>query len=192
MGMQDRDWYGAERDLKEREGAARSGAVPIFPPTLPPSTSTPRPTSAPFGEERRPLSWRQLGLLTLVVAVLIWASFGIERAVRHRAEVAAAAAAAADQAKQREKERVLTEQSADERRRHFAALAAAQDAESTRAAAARAELEAVANAKAEEEARQAASWQQFYRPAPQCSTSWTVDCANAYIRARRRFAAQAR
>ena len=138
------------------------------------------------------MSWRQLGLLTLVVAALIWASFSIERAQRPREEAAAAAAAAADLARQREIERVLAEQEADERRRHFAALAAAQDAERTRAAAASAELEAVAKAKAEEEATQAASWQKFYKPEPRCSTSWTVDCANAYIRAKRRFEAQAR
>jgi hypothetical protein len=186
MGLQDRDWYWAERDRKERENAGLSRTVQVFLPSPPPPT--PPSTSARFGEERAPLTWRQLGFLTIIVAALIWTSFSVERAVRHRAEVATTT----DQARKREKERALAEQTADERRRHFAALAAMQDAERARAAAARAEVEAAAKAKAEEEARQAASWQQAYRPEPQCGTSWTVDCANAYIRAKRKFAAQSR
>ncbi|MEP6482428.1 MAG: hypothetical protein ABJA94_10525 [Rhodoglobus sp.] len=30
-------------------------------------------------------------------------------------------------------------------------------------------------------------WQKFYRPAPGCERSATVECANAFIRARRKF-----
>jgi hypothetical protein len=126
-------------------------------------------------------------VLALAVAALSWAAFSVERAVRHRAEVAAAA----DQALRQEKDRLAAEQAAEERRKYVADVAAAQDAERAKAAAARAELEAVAKAKAAEDAKPSATWQQFYKPAPQCSISWTVDCANAYIRAKRRFAQQA-
>ena len=188
MGLQDRDGYRADKDRRDRESAARSGPVTVSLAMTPPSRSRPLRTSVPFRVTRLPFAWRKIGLLAIAVAAVGWASFSVERAVRQRAELAAAA----DQARQREKERLLSEQAAaDEQKRQLAALAASQAEARATAAAARAELEAVARAKAADDARQAATWQQFYKPAPQCSTSWTVDCANAYIRAKRRFAQQA-
>jgi hypothetical protein len=183
MGLQDRDWYWAERDRKERENA-RSEPVLVFLPRTPPPAKRRPPESATFGAARPPLSWRQLGLLAIASAVLVLASFSLERAVRQSREAAAAA-------EQKEKQTVSAERAADERRKHFTALAAVQEAERARVAAVRAEVEAAAKAKAAEASRQSAAWAQFYKPDPQCSTSWTVDCANAYIRAKRRFAQQA-
>jgi hypothetical protein len=74
---------------------------------------------------------------------------------------------------------------------HFAALAAVQEAERAGWVRSAAEVEAAAKAKVAESARQSAAWARFYTPEPHCSTSWTVDCANAYIGAKRRFAQQA-
>lgn len=42
-------------------------------------------------------------------------------------------------------------------------------------------------AAADDERRRAKRWEGFYKPAPGCERSETVECANAFIRARRRF-----
>jgi len=49
-----------------------------------------------------------------------------------------------------------------------------------------AEEAAVDDSRAREQARESA-WLAFYRPAPGCKDSTTVQCANAYIKARREF-----
>jgi len=50
----------------------------------------------------------------------------------------------------------------------------------------RAEQAAVDQSRAREQAREAA-WAAYYRPAPGCKDSTSVQCANAYIKARREF-----
>lgn len=46
----------------------------------------------------------------------------------------------------------------------------------------------------EESARRELAWTRFYRKPPGCDEArggaWTVDCANDYIRAKKRFAEQ--
>ena len=187
MDLQSRDLVLAERIRKEPENASVPG-VDLFLPL-----EAPRPhRSARVGRTRAPLPWRRLAFAAVAVAALVWGSVYAERTVRRNQEEAAAAAA---EMRQKEKERVLAEQSAEQTRRRLEAAAAEQEAEQIRATAARAELEAVAKlkaAEATEAARRAASWEQFYKPNPSCKTSWTIDCANAYIRAKRRFEEQAR
>ena len=186
MDLQSRDVLWAERIRKERENASLPG-VDLFLPL-----EAPHPHhSVPFGRSRAPLTSRQMALAAVAAAALVWASFYAERAVRRSKEEAAAEAA---EMRQKERERALAEQSAEKLRRRREAEAAEQEAEQVRATAARAQLEAAAQLKAAEAAeatRRAASWDQFYKPNPSCKTSWTIDCANAYIRAKRRFEEQA-
>jgi hypothetical protein len=187
MDLQSSDVPTAERVRTER-GNPSVPEVDLFLPL-----EAPRPhRSGPSGQARATLSWRQVALAGVAVAVLAWGSLHAERAVRRSQEEAAAAAA---ELRQREKERVLAEESAEKMRRRLEAAAAEQQAEQARVTAAKAELEAMAQRKAAEAAEAAnrsAGWEQFYKPNPSCRTSWTVDCANAYIRAKRRFEEQAR
>ena len=186
MDLQSRDVLWAERIRKERKNASRPG-VDLFLPL----EAAPPHASVAVGRSRALMTWRQLALAAVAAAALVWASFYAERAVRRSQEEAAVEAA---EMRQKERERVLAEQSAEKLRRRREAEAAEQEAEQVRATAARAQLEAAAQlkaAEAAEAARRAASWDQFYRPNPSCKTSWTIDCANAYIRAKRRFEGQA-
>lgn len=185
--MQSRDLLWAERIRKERENASAPGVDLLLP-----LEASHRHRSAPIRQTRAPSSWRRLVLVAVAVATLVWGSVYAERAVRRSQEEAAAAAA---EMRQKEKERLLAEESAEKQRRRLEAVAAEQEAEQVRAIAARAEVEAVVQlkaAEAAEAAQRAASWEQFYKPNPSCRTSWTIDCANAYIRAKRKFEEQAR
>ena len=186
MDLQSRDMQWAEPIRKKRESASLPG-VDLF---LPLEASDPH-RSLRFGRSRALLTWRRLAVAVVAASALVWASFHAERSVRRGQEEAAAEAA---EMRQKERERVLAEQSAETLRRRREAEAAEQEAEQVRATAARAQLEATAQLKAAEAAqaaRRVASWDQFYKPNPSCKTSWTVDCANAYIRAKRRFEEQA-
>ena len=175
----------AERIRKEPKDAS----VPEVDLFLPLEAPRP-PRPAPSRRTRASSTWRRLALAAITVAVLAGVSLHVERAFRKRQEEAAAAAAAE---RQREQERLLAAESAEKARRRLEAAAAEQEAGQVRAMAAKIELEAVAQrkaAEAAEAARRAASWEQFYKPNPSCRNAWTVDCANAYIRAKRRFEAQ--
>jgi len=186
MDLQSRDVLWAERIRKDRENAPLPG-VDLFLPLEAPDAHH----SVRFSRSRAPSTWRQLALAAVAAAALVWASFYAEDAVRRSQEQAAAGAA---EMRQKEREGVLAEQSAEKLHRRREAEAAEEEAEQVRVMAARAQLEVAAQLKAAEAAeatRRAASWDQFYKPKPSCTTSWTVDCANAYIRAKRRFEEQA-
>jgi hypothetical protein len=186
MHLQSRDVLWAEQIPKERENASLPG-VDLFLPLEAPHAHH----SVPLGRSPALLTWRQLALAAVTATALVWASFHAERAVRRGQEEAAAEAA---EMRQKDRERVLAEQTAEKLLRRREAEAAEQEAAQVRATAARTQLEAAAQLKAAEAAqatRRAASWDQFYKPNPSCKTSWTIDCANAYIRAKRRFEEQA-
>jgi hypothetical protein len=183
MGLQDRDWYWKDRDRRERE----STSVEDIPPVRPGARV--RHATSPFGATRLPLQWRQLGLMTVVIAALIGVSFY----VAHASNAARAQTAAKEHERQQgDRQKVLAEQSAEKMHQRLTAMTEQQNAEQSSAAAAKAELEALAKSRASDAARVAASWDRFYKPDPRCSASWTVECANSYIRAKRKFAEQDR
>ena len=170
MGIQDRDWY--REELRRKEDLYYN----------PKSFRRPRFSAAAGAPPSRPAGGLSLFVLVLVVvAVLVsmWRSHDPatrrERATaeqQHRAQLEAVERARlADLEQAARLERLRQEQA----RRQ--SLRAAQEEATSRAAA----------AASEEGRRRAQLWERFYRPDPSCERSASVECANAFIRARRRF-----
>jgi ABC-type multidrug transport system fused ATPase/permease subunit len=170
MGVQDRDWYRDE--LRRKENLYYNPKI----------FRRPRVAAA---DSRRSSRWfRRLGLLVLLLVILavfvgMWRSH--DQATRRQREADEQQRRAQLQAVERER-LVRLEQAArlerlqEEEARRQRVRAAQQEAASAAAAAA-----------ADEGRRRSQLWERFYRPDPTCERSASVECANAFIRARRRF-----
>jgi uncharacterized protein HemX len=163
MGFENREWYQKEQKAKARR-----------------ERQADRP--------RRRLSPLVVVLALLVVATLAFA--GLAWILNSRTEAAAElklrSKPNALQESQREGQKLLSE--AEEREAARRARAQQQEAQrlQTFADQQRAQEQAK-RAEDEEVARKAKAWEKFYRKPAVCNDANTMDCANAYIRAKRLF-----
>ena len=174
MGVQDREWYWEERRRKEK-----LHYNPKF---------FRRPRSAASATDHAPgptsSTWRRAALLFLAIIgiaffVAQWRSH--DMATRRMAEAA-------------EKEQKLRLQALEKERIELAEMQARaarhqrEEANRLRAISAQREgAQRAQTAEIDEQGRRAELWKKFYKPAPGCERSATVECANAFIRARRQF-----
>ena len=162
MGIQDRDYYWKDRDIG---GSRILQDDAVYSPEI--ETHNPE---------------RVLAFLT-VLSILALVFFIGYRA--HLDRVEANAALKAEQ---------LARQEAVARDAESRALAAAQAVQRERLQAAQLEqkklLIAKLNTEVDQKLKRDRAWEHFYRPSLQCRADWTVDCANALIKARGAFAAQ--
>jgi preprotein translocase subunit SecF len=130
-----------------------------------------------------------LMVVTVVFLVAIAAFFGFDYLSKHKAQQlqvqiqdaqARATAQAREQALQRAQLR--HQKAKQEEAKRQLQLAQAQQVQSQMPTHNQQGLEA--------QARKEAAWNKFYQPAPQCMHDATVQCANAFIRAKRTFEAQ--
>jgi uncharacterized protein HemX len=174
MGVQDREWYWEERRRKEQL---------YYNPKVFRRRKRPTPNSDAHSRRAAPIFQR---LLLLCVAVLCLGVF-VSQWRRHDISARKEAAAAVEQQKLRlqaaERDRAMLAEHQTNRER------SEQDAASRlRAVSAQREADARARISAADESRRhRESWERFYKPDPACERSATVECANAFIRARRRF-----
>ena len=114
---------------------------------------------------------------------VVAAAFVIWRVALWRSEVLVAEAAAA-------LEQMGTAR-AQEQQQSRDAVERQEQARRVQAAATQHEQEAARRRTAEEVARRETAWAAFYRKSPACDEArggaWTVDCANEFIRAKKRF-----
>lgn len=169
MGIQDRDYYWKDRDI---DGAK-----------LPPSGRRFRVIDEVRHRPSEPVESRSperlLGWLTfisaLIVVTFISYQVRIDRAEKQaqqaavhqatQASIARAAEANARASAQAEQQARLQAEQLEQRKRLLEKL----------------------NKDAERKLQRDAAWERFYRPSAQCKADWTVECANALIRARARF-----
>lgn len=162
MGIQDRDYYWKDRDI---DGSRILQDDAFYSPEI--ETHNPE---------------KVLAFLT-VLSVLAVVFFIGYRA--HLDRVEANAVLKAEQ---------LAHQEAIARDAESRALAVAQAAQRERLQAVQLEqkklLIAKFNTEVDQKLKRDRAWERFYRPSLQCRADWTVDCANALIKARGAFAAQ--
>ncbi len=162
MGFEDREWY--KKELKAKARRARAADRP------------PRIT---------PL---RIALTLLAVATLAFAGLGW--IVHSRSEAAAESKLRSQpnvlQETQRESKKLLGE--AEERAAARQTRAQQQDAQRLQTITAQQQAEEEAR-RLEVEAvdRKAKAWEKFYRKPAVCNDANTMDCANAFIRAKRTF-----
>jgi hypothetical protein len=175
MGVQDRQWYWEERLRKEKlyynPRAFRDRKI--------------EQATAPT-ETRR----SAVGLFVVIACVVVAALAFVSG--RH---IESALTPQQAQGPKQVREAQLSEEEAraESARRRQERLSAFQQQESRRLQelAAQRERDSSANASAAQaEERRKAAWAKFYRPSPRCEGSGTVECANEFIRARRKFEAQ--
>ena len=174
MGVSDRDWY--RESMRQRE--SRTGHPKAFrawrgtPPGAVDSGRT--PSSRPF---RMILWWLAIGIV-LFVAVQ---AFLDRRARLASEEIARAANQSRVQAQQQAQDR-------EERRRVNQALLDRQEAIRVQAIRERQQSDdRTARAAAAEAVRKQRAWERFYQPPAYCNDAGTMECANAFIRAKRSF-----
>jgi hypothetical protein len=175
MGVQDREWYWEERLRKEKlyyKPRAFRRAATLVPAS---GSETPRRIVGP------------VVVTACVVAAAL--TFMANRHGEHA--IVAPQSQAAKHA--RETQQFDAEATAESARRQQERLAALQQQELRRLQeiAARRERESSASALAAgAEERRKAAWARFYQSSPKCEGGGTVECANEFIRARRKFEAQ--
>lgn len=174
MGVQDRDWFCEERRRREK--------LHYNPKSYRQQSIASLPGRTFRGLSRRPFKTALLIGLVMTGIVLLgaqWRRYDI--AARQEAEVA-------------EKEQKVRLQAATRGQRVFAdqrsRLDRLRQEEANRARVAATQREAGSRAQAsfaDRERRDKEKWDRFYKPDPNCERSMTVECANAYIRARQKF-----
>ena len=162
MGFEDREWYKKEQKAKARRARA-ADRPPRFTPL-------------------------RIGLGLLAAATLAFAGLGW--IVHSRSEAAAEAKLRSQpnvlQQTQNEAKKLQTEAEARDAARK--SLSQQQDAQRAQTITAQQQAEIEAR-RLEDEAvdRKAKAWEKFYRKPAVCNDANTMDCANAYIRAKRTF-----
>lgn len=162
MGFEDREWYRKEQKAKERRARAADG----------------------------PRRFSPLMMVLALLAVATLAFAGLAWIVQSRAETAAELKLRSLpnvlQESQREGKKLQGEAEGRDAARQTRAqqqeeqrLQAITDQQQAQEQARRAETEAVD--------RKAKAWEKFYRKPAVCNDANTMDCANAYIRAKRTF-----
>ena len=174
MGVQDREWYWEDRRRRENlHYNPKSFRRPRFTTTN---------SESPI--KRRPNALSRavvvaVAAVALAVFVGQWRRHDI--AARQMAEAAEQQQKARLQAAARERLATMEQAARLDRLRQDEAIR-------QRAASAQREAESLARASAaDEERRRTQRWERFYKPEPGCERSATVECANAFIRARKRF-----
>jgi len=175
MGVQDREWYWKERLRKEQ--------LHYNPKVF----RRPETSDTALGSEpRRSIVGPLVVMACVVVAALTF------MADRHRENAMTSPQSQAAK-RARETQQVDAEATSESARRQQERLSAFQQQEARRLQeiAAQRERESSASAMAAQaEERRQTAWAKFYRPSPKCEGSGTVECANEFIRARRKFEAQ--
>lgn len=163
MGFEDREWY--RKELKERERRARAAG-------------NPRRVFSPLN-----IVLALLAAATLAFAVLAWV---LQSRAESAAELRVRSVPNALHESQLEDQKLQRE--AGEREAARQALLQQQDAQRQQAIVERqrADEEAL-RAQAEAVDRKAKAWEKFYRKPAVCNDATTMECANAYIRAKRVF-----
>ena len=173
MGLHDRDWYWEERRRKEK--------LHYNPKAFRWSKSE---SAAGLPFVRRPGRMLKVVLVCAVVVCLAlfvsqWRRY--DAATREQARESTRAQLSRLQAAERERIAAAEEQARASR---------LEQAEANRLRSISAMREDGVRATAlagKQEARRQKLWAKFYHPNPQCERNTTVECANAFIRARRRF-----
>lgn len=169
MGIQDRDYYWKDRDI---DGAKLPPSGRRFRVIDEVRHRPPDPAESHSPE-------RLLASLTVISALIVVAFISyqsrIDRAEKQaqqaavqqatQASIARAAEAKARASAQAEQQVRLQAEQLEQRKRLLEKL----------------------NKDAERKLQRDAAWERFYRPSAQCKADWTVECANALIRARARF-----
>ena len=169
MGIQDRDYYWKDRDI---DGAK-----------LPPSGQRFRVIDEVRHRPSEPAEShspeRVLGVLTAISALIVVAFISyqsrIDRAEKQAQQVAAQQATQASIARAAEANSRAAAQAEQQARLHADQLEQKK------------KLEEKIRQEAERKNKRLEAWNQFYKPSLQCQADWTVECANALIRARARF-----
>lgn len=169
MGIQDRDYYWKDRDI---DGAK-----------LPPSGQRFRVIDEVRHRPSEPAEShspeRVLGVLTVISALIVVAFISyqsrIDRAQKHAQQAPAQQATQASIARAAEANARAAAQAEQQARLHADQLEQKK------------KLEEKIRQEAERKNKRLEAWSQFYKPSLQCQADWTVECANALIRARARF-----
>jgi hypothetical protein len=175
MGVQDRDWYWKDRDRKaglHYNPKAFRGSWAAWPESA--RANPPTPTSRKI--------WIAC-LAMLCAAWFVWQWRQHDMSSRRAADRAQQTEVLRLQAMERDRVSLANRQSE---------LATIQQEETDRVRLLIAKQHADAQASelaAIDERHRRALWANFYQPAPGCENNTTVQCANAFIRARQRFEA---
>ena len=174
MGIQDRDYW---RERYNHMHASQPHATHWREDELRGASST-HPTD--FAPER------VLKITTLVIACLIAAACAMQFLMERRQ--------ALEQERLQQQAQIQAQEKALQQARTRQSLEAARQADANRRAQSRRiteEQQHAARALAVRiQAHKQAAWEKFYQPAPQCLLDATVECGNAFIRARQKFEQQ--
>ena len=121
------------------------------------------------------------------------AAFAYEGITTIRMEIAAKKVVHAinQSAEESRRQSAIAQQAAAERAATDAqARAAAEQVERVRQAEMQRQIAAAQNAQLNNSAAKEEAWKRFYQPSDACRASWTGDCADAFIKAKRAFDAQ--
>jgi len=191
MAVQDSDWFRRARDDPERPARGAQAADTI------PYAGEPPFRGLGLGEAPEPrkgLSGMHPLVFVFALVCGVMLAWFLEAGYMHMKKERALAAAlvSATTAAREEEERAeearlaaLAEQS-----RRAEAQRAAEEAHLREVRQRQEAEDAARGAAQEEEQARAAAWAKFYRPSASCRDSVSVECANAYIRAKRAFEAQ--
>lgn len=169
MGIQDRDYYWKDRDV---DGAKQQPSGRRFRVIDEVRHRPPEPAESHSPE-------RVLGSLTVISALIVIAFISyqsrIDRVEKQAQQAAVQQATQASIARAAEGKARASAQTEQQARLH------AEQLEHKK------KLEEKLRQEAERKNKRLEAWKRFYQPSLQCQADWTVECANALIRARARF-----